>query len=257
MRRDGRPDPVPPLGFLGTRVCGPRPWRWAPSAELADSRACPAHPLQPRLSGRSAPRRSAGSSGSASSPHACPSHARHTPAVPAGRRAPLQRRPPAIPDTVRTTAPELETRGTSPSIYTDSAPTEPGHPGRGLLGAGPGRGRGLGGAGRPACRSRHLVAGRRRRGANLAQASSESGPSPAARLRRPSSSEPVCPRKEQTLAGGGQGRRDASAGHQRTPPPPHRSKPHRSASGPPGQRASGRSHEGLFPSGPWRSRAQQ
>lgn len=81
-------------------------------------------------------------------------------------------------------------------------------------GAGPGR------TGRPACRSRHLVARRRRRGANLAQASSESGPSPGACLRRPSSSEPVCPRKEQTLAGGGQGRRDASAGHQR-PPPPH------------------------------------
>ena len=81
-------------------------------------------------------------------------------------------------------------------------------------GAGPGR------TGRPACRSRHLVARRRRRGANLAQASSESGPSPGACLRRPSSSEPVCPRKEQTLAGGGQGRRDASAGHQRPPTPP-------------------------------------
>lgn len=61
----------------------------------------------------------------------------HTPAVPAGRRAPLQRRLPATPGTVGTTTPELETRAVSPSIYPGSAPTAGW--GRGHAGAGPAR----------------------------------------------------------------------------------------------------------------------
>lgn len=81
----------------------------------------------------------------------------HTPAVPAGRRVPLQRRLPATPGTVATTAPELGTRAASPSI--DGAPLRRRTGG----GAMPGRG----GADSPAGLSRHLVAGRRRPGASL------------------------------------------------------------------------------------------
>jgi len=73
----------------------------------------------------------------------------HTPAVPAGRRVPLQRRLPATPGTVATTAPELGTRAASPSIDRGSAQTADW--GRGHAGAG--RGHARAGRGRPPSRT--------------------------------------------------------------------------------------------------------
>lgn len=98
--------------------------------------------------------------------HACPQRPPPrlpgpTPAVPAGRRAPLQRRLSANRGTVGTTAPGLESRGRSlhqPRLRFNGG-LEAGRgyaEGRGQLGGGA-----WGGAGRPAGLSRHLVAGPR------------------------------------------------------------------------------------------------
>lgn len=103
--------------------------------------------LQPLLSEHIAPRRSPGCSCSALSAHTCPRcpprPPSHTPAVPAGRRAPVQRRLPATRGSVRTTTPGWD-RAASPSIYPDCAPTAGlgrGHArGGAFLGAGPGGG---------------------------------------------------------------------------------------------------------------------
>lgn len=99
-----------------------------------------------------------------------------TPAVPAGRRAPLQRRFETIPNTVRTTARGLELRGRSRHLPRLHANDELGRgPGRGHTeGRGFDLGRGLGGAGHPAGLSRHLAAGQCPRSAPLAHVSSES-----------------------------------------------------------------------------------
>lgn len=95
-------------------------------------------------------------SGCASSSHTCPQQPpwlpSHTPAVPAGRRAPIQRRLPAAG--VRPSPPcRCWCRATGPSICPGSTTQ-----GAGLRG-GASRGRGLGRASRPAMLSRPLVAG--------------------------------------------------------------------------------------------------
>lgn len=118
-------------------------------------------------------------------PHACPqlppSRPRGlTPAVPAGRRAPLQRRFAAIRHTVRTTARGLELGGRSWHLLRLrangelGAGTRAGPHRRAGLRLGWGVGWGVGGVGHPAGLSRHLVAGQRPRSASLAPVSSES-----------------------------------------------------------------------------------
>lgn len=79
-------------------------------------------------------------------------HPESSPAVPAGRRAPLQRRLPETPGTVGTAARELEPRTQRTSIYPGSAPTAGW--GRGHAGAEPARsGAGAGLAVQPASRA--------------------------------------------------------------------------------------------------------